>query len=70
MLQTGTMIENACIMSNEKMQRQKMLHKLLMLELSNATNLQQEQKGAAKKSFETNDRNVEISTPAPQLHVT
>ena len=51
-------------MSNEKIQRQKlgqkMLHKLLMLELGTANNLQQKKKGAAKESSETNDRNVEI----------
>ena len=31
MLLMSKMIENACIVSNEKYQRQKMLHKLLML---------------------------------------
>ena len=62
MLLMNKMIENACTESNEKFQRQKMLHKLLMLELGNANNLQQGKRGTAKESYEINDRNVEIST--------
>ena len=62
MLLMNKMIENAGIESNEKFQRQKMLHKLLMLELGNANNLQQGKRGAANELSETNDRNVEIST--------
>ena len=61
MLLMNKMIENACIESNEKFQRQKMLHKLLMPELGNDNNLQQGKRGAAKESYESNDRNVEIS---------
>ena len=62
MLQMSKMIELACIESNEKYQRQKMLHKLLMLELDSANNKQQENKGVANESAETKDRNIENST--------